>query len=732
MDHVFSVSGMDCASCASTIDNGVGKLNGVKSVEINYTSEVLKVSGAIKSNEIISRVEALGYGISVLDNGKTELSNEKVIVKNFFQYLWDHKNTRGTILAVFLVLPGLIFEEFFPQLQVESVWITISSIFALVIAGGPVMKSAYQAVRLAGDININVLMTIASIGALLIGAHTEAAVVMVLFAIGESMEGYTADKARNSIRELMALAPRVAFLLRNKLGKSVEKEIKIDMLSIGDIIMVKPGERIPMDGMVIAGASNVDQAPITGESKLVLKEREAPVYAGSMNQEGVLEIEITQIASDTVVSKLIKMVEEAQEKKAPSQRFVDRFAKIYTPLVVVFAALVVIVPTVFFAGPLFGVDGIEGGWLYKGLTLLVVACPCALVISTPVSIISAISNGANNGVLFKGGSYLEALSTINGIAFDKTGTLTKGTPAIVGVYGKDCTSDGVEDCEDCLDVLSLANAVESRSEHPLATAINSAVLAKENIAPYPIAENVQAIVGKGIQGTVGGVNVVVGSHTYFDESIPHEQFCEEVKIASQQGYSTMMVGEGNQYRGYITVADEVRENSATVVEELKKLGINPIVMLTGDNKETASQIASNIGIEKIEADCLPTDKVDAIHRYQESYGKIAMIGDGINDLPALASADIGIAVGNIDHALDTADITLMGNDLSLLPFAIRLSRKAMSTIRVNVGLSIGIKLAFLVLVLLGYGTMWMAVIADVGTSLLVSLLGMRLLKTPVR
>jgi len=554
--------------------------------------------------------------------------------------------------------------------------------------------------------------------------------VMVLFAIGEALEGYTSERARDSIRSLMQVAPNEATLLPSPSGRGVggegERRVSVDALRVGDIILVKPGERIGMDGRIAKGASSINQAPITGESVPVDKQAGSDVFAGTINGEGALEIEVTQLAEDNTISRIIKLVEEAQERKAPAERFVDQFAKYYTPAVVVLAMLVASVPPIFFGQPFLGTQG----WLYRALELLVVACPCALVISTPVSIISAISNAAHNGVLMKGGAYLEALSKVQAFAFDKTGTLTEGKPNVIQVRAVNCVNPVVGTCTNCDELLALATAVEKRSEHSLAKAVVAAAENNRVDGRYPAAEGVTAIVGKGVMGSVNGRDVFIGSHSYFDTAMPHAQtVCDEIATASAQGLTPMLVGANSEYLGYITVADTMRESSRAAIAELNRSGIKATVMLTGDNAATAQTIAQQVGVTDVRADLLPENKVDAVKGLLSKYGSVVMVGDGVNDAPALATATVGIAMGaGTAQAMETADIALIGNDLGKLPFALRLSRAAMRTIAINIAFAIGIKLVFLALVLMGLGTMWMAVLADVGATLVVTLNGMRLLK----
>ncbi|HSM71365.1 MAG TPA: heavy metal translocating P-type ATPase [Anaerolineales bacterium] len=720
----FIITGMDCADCAKTVETGVAKLDGVDSSELNFHSEILHVEGTASSNEIINRVRELGY--NVRDPQERDAQVEQVHSINFLQYLWSRSDTRLALLAMLLILPGLFFHELLPHLSIHHPLIDALSVISMVIAGYPIAQSGWRAFKVNRQVTINALMSIAAIGAVFIGAYTEAGVVMVLFVIGEALEGFTSERARRSIRGLMEVAPNEAILLDAHDDHHHERTVPVKELKVGDLILVKPGKRIPMDGRVVSGSSGVNQAPITGEARFIQKSQGDEVFAGTINGEGALEIEVTHLAEDNTISRLIKMVEEAQEKKAPAQRFVDNFASYYTPAVVVLAALVAVIPPLFFGQAFLGGNS---GWLYRGLTLLVVACPCALVISTPVSIISAISNAARTGVLFKGGVHIETLAKTNAIAFDKTGTLTKGQPSVVNIRSMTC-ADPESLCDDCDDLLALASAVEGRSEHPIAQAVSHEARHRGLSFLYPAAEQVTTLTGRGVTGSVGGREVVIGSHPYFDDYVPHEGHCETVAHADASGLTTMMVSSDRQYKGFITISDTVRETSRDAIAELKALGIEDLVMLTGDNETTAKAVAEKVGVTDFRASCLPEDKVTEIERLRESRGHVVMVGDGINDTPALAAASIGVAIGNTAQAMETADVTLMGDSLKKLPFAIRLSRAAMNTIRVNVAVSIGIKLVFLVLVLAGLGSMWMAVLADMGTSLLVTLNGVRLLKNP--
>jgi len=548
------------------------------------------------------------------------------------------------------------------------------------------------------------LMTIAIIGAAIIGEWREGAVVVILFAISEVLEGYSMDKARNSIRSLMEHAPAEALVVRS--GK--ELLLKADDIEIGDIMLVKPGQMIAMDGVIIGGASTINQAAITGESVPVERVVEDEVFAGTLNEAGFLKVKVTKLVDDTTIAKIIHLVEEAQAEKAPSQQFVDRFAKYYTPVIMIVAVLVAVVPPLFFGA------GFQE-WIYQGLAVLVVGCPCALVISTPVSIVTAIGNGARNGVLIKGGSFLEEAGALKAIAFDKTGTLTKGVPVVTDFVN--FTSDEK--------LLGVVAALESKSQHPLA----SAIIKKAAHLPQDyVVEDFLSITGKGIKGVVNGTEYRVGNVKLFEE-VP-EAVLEKISLLQHQGKTVMIAGTDRGILGLIAVADEVRASSRAVIEKLQQLGIEETILLTGDNHVTAKAIGHETGVNRVESELLPEDKLTFIKTLKTQYGRVAMVGDGVNDAPALAAATVGIAMGGAgtDTALETADIALMNDDLKKLPFTIKLSRKTLHIIKQNITLSIVVKLLALLLVIPGWLTLWIAIFADMGVTLLVTLNGLRLLR----
>ncbi len=562
--------------------------------------------------------------------------------------------------------------------------------------------------------DMRTLMTIAVIGAAFIGEWGEGATVVILFAISEALETYSMDKARQSIRTLMDISPREALIRRG----NQELMVEVEDIQLGDIMIVKPGQKIAMDGTVDKGLSSVNQAAITGESVPVSKTKGDEVFAGTINEEGVLEIKVTKRVEDTTIAKIIHLVEEAQAERAPSQAFVDRFAKYYTPIIIVVAFGAAVVPPLFF-----GADWSE--WIYQGLAVLVVGCPCALVISTPVAIVTAIGNAAKNGVLIKGGIHLEEMGGIKALAFDKTGTLTKGSPAVTDFIPSPGT--------DSKQLLSAVAALENGSRHPLASAIMKKAeqegLDYQNIE----VEDFASITGKGIKGKIGGETCYVGSPNLFDEVLQNgipEELRTVILDLQNQGKTVMAAGTPAGIMGVIAVADVLRENSRDVIQKLHALGIEKTIMLTGDNLGTAKAIGVQAGVTDIKAELLPADKLSYIKDLREKYKRAGMVGDGVNDAPALAASTVGIAMGGAgtDTALETADIALMADDLGKLPFTVKLSRKAMTIIKQNITFSLGIKLVALLLVIPGWLTLWIAIFADMGATLIVTLNGLRLLR----
>lgn len=715
----YNIGNLDCANCAKELEVGINRLEGVQSATVNFANMTLTVNGNSTFADLQQRTQQFGHTLNEDSSEKKAKVASRGGVLGFWDYLLSRDDTRLAVIAVGLVLIGLAIYFVTNTEAIPSAIYTL----ALILAVYPIGKKGLNALRINRRFTIDLLMSIAGIGALIIGEYIEAATVVFLYSIGEALEGYVTNRARDSIGALLELQPDTALHIQD----GTEKVVPVEELLVGDHILVKPSERIPMDGRVIKGNSGVNQAAITGESMPITKTIGDDVFAGSINENGTLTVEVTALAKNNTLSRIIAMVAEAQGRYAPSQRMIDQFAQYYTPAVIIFATLIAIVPTLFFGQALIGMEASQG-WLYRALTILVIACPCALVISTPVTVISAITRAARNGVLIKGGAYLEALGTVKAVAFDKTGTLTEGRPVVMETRSIDCVTGEV--CAECDDVLALAAAVESRSTHPLAQAVVNEADARQILNRYTPADDVENLSGRGITGTIDGQQVVVGSHTLFDSEFEHNAiFCEMVASAEGRGQTTMMIHDGERVRGYIAVADEVRASSAKVVADLNKLGLETI-MLTGDNPTVAKAVGDTVNVRDVRASLLPDDKVTAVEGLMQTHQNVAMVGDGVNDTPALATATVGIAMGGAGtaQAMETADIALMADDLRQLPFAVKLSRFARNLIMQNVILAIGMKLIFLFLAASGGVTMWMAIFADVGMSLIVTLNGMRALR----
>ncbi|MEM7335144.1 MAG: cation-translocating P-type ATPase [Chloroflexota bacterium] len=722
-EQQYFIGNMDCANCAKEVENGVKRLAGIEAVEVSFSTNKMILQGNTSYETIKERVEALGKTIAPYSEGVEEetadFSEHSSVLLNFLTYLRGKSEFSFTLTGLLLMLMGVIGNLF----GLDDRLISGTYIIGMLIMLRPILWSGLNGLRINRQFNINMLMSIAAIGALIIGEYFESALVIFLFTIGESLEGFAAHNARRSIRSLMQLKPKTAVLITS----TSEKEVAVEQLKIGDQILIKPGENVPMDGRIIQGESSVNQAPITGESIPVDKKEGDSVFASSLNGTGAIIVEITHLAKDNTVNRIIRLVEEAQSNQANAQRLIDHFASWYTPAVMGLALLVATVPPLFFNAPFF--DTAEGqGWLYRSLAMLVIACPCALVISTPVTVISAITAATKRGVLIKGGSYLEALGRINAFAFDKTGTLTQGVPEVVHYQGIDCQIE--PDCSNCDEVLALASAIERQSAHPLAKAVVKKAHQRQLGAQFGQATAVTQLMGLGIQGKVGSDEILIGSHALFDEKIPHsDALCEEIQAVEAKGETAVLLAQNGQTRGFISIADTPRESAQAVIQTLNALDIST-VMLTGDHEQVAQKIGADVGVTKIRAGLLPEDKLTAVQELNKQYQRIGMVGDGINDTPALAAATVGIAMGGAGspQALETADVVLMADDLTKLPYAIQLSRFAFKIIRQNVIISFAVKAIFLILAFFGLTSLWVAILADMGMSLLVTTNGMRPLK----
>lgn len=698
MRKTYRVEGLSCSNCSIKFENNVKDINSVTDASVNFGAGLIKVSGDVSIEEI----EKAGAfeNLKIHEYKSTPKEGTGVSKKNFL------RNNRKIFVSSFLIIIALIIKES----NGDSFITTGLFLAAILISGWGLFKEGFKDL-LKFNFTMETLMTIAIIGASLIGEWAEGSIVVILFAISEGLERFTMDKARQSITSLMDIAPKEAIIIRE--GKEIS--IPVDEIQVDDIMIVQPGVKIAMDGVVISGESSVNQAAITGESLPIYKQVNDNVFAGTLNEEGLLKIRVTKLVEDTTFSKILHLVEEAQGEKAPAQAFVDKFSKVYTPFILILSLLIIVVPPLFF-------NGFWDKWIYQGLSLLVVGCPCSLVISTPVSIVSAITNAAKHGVLVKGGLYLEEMGHINAIAFDKTGTLTKGVPQITDI---DIFGESSEEA-----YFRIMCALETNSQHPLASAFVQH--AKENNIDYSQLEvsAFSSITGLGIKGVINHVGYYLGSANLFEEVLHLKGDRQLIQDYRRQGKTVMVFGTHDEILSVVAVADTVRDSSAQVIQDLHGYGIKNTTMLTGDNQVTALAIGNQVNVSDIQGDLMPEDKLNFVKSLKEDYGSVAMVGDGVNDAPALAIANVGIAMGGAgtDTALETADVVLMGDDLSKLPFIINISKKTLKIIKQNITFSLFIKLVALLLIIPGWLTLWIAIIADMGATLVVTFNGMRLMK----
>ena len=722
----LAVPEMDCPTCAGKVTSSVRKLPGITEVSPRTASGRVVVSydptetdrGAIEE-----RVRKAGYavvgGSEAPDDGEAAALAPAGAVWTSREalLLW----AAAAFLAAGLAIGFLLTELDVAVAAVLDYPITVADIALLVatgLAAGPVLRNGYYSARNL-NLDIDLLMGAAILGATAVGLFEEAATLAVLFGIAELLEDYAMDRARNSLRELVDLSPDQATMRRD----GVEETVPVDAVGVGDVVLVRPGERIPVDGEVIEGSSAVDEAPITGESVPVEKAPGDEVFAGTIAAEGYLEVRATATAGESTIARVIELVEDAEAKKTRREQFVDRFAAVYTPVVVALAVLTMVLPPV-----ALGADPLL--WFVRGLTLLVISCPCAFVISTPVSVVSAITSAAKNGVLIKGGSHLEAMGDVDVVALDKTGTLTTGELAVTDVV----PVGGREEAA----VLRIGAALEGRSEHPIAGAIVERARTAGVEPPEPA--DFEALAGRGVRGTLDGTTYFAGSAALFAErglaldgdhatnggralsaaeGETEASTAELLESLQAEGKTTVLVGTAEEIVGVIGVADQVRPGAERTVARLQEAGLR-VVMLTGDTERTAAAIAEAVGVDAFRADLLPAAKVAAVEALSAEDGEVAMVGDGINDAPALAAADVGIAMGaaGTDTAIETADIALLGDDLGKLPYLYSLSHKANAVIRENIWSSLGVKFLLALGVPLGYVGVALAVlVGDMGMSL---------------
>jgi len=768
----LAVPEMDCPSCAGKVDNALERVDGVVEVALNPTAGTATVTyDAERTTEedVVAAIEGAGYevtggrsngeGSADGDGGGEADGGSGGVAVAPPSEVWTTPRAKKTWVGAVLVVAGLLFEFVLTGSNpaVASVLgapLTLADVLflgAVAASGLPVVRGGYYS-ALNRSLDIDLLMGTAILAATGIGYFVEAATLAVLFSVAELLEDYAMDRARDSLRELMELSPDEATVRR----EGGETTVPTDDVAVGETVIVRPGEKVPLDGTVTEGESAVDESPITGESVPVDKAVGDEAFAGAINEEGYLEIEVTSTAGDSTLSRIIELVQGAQAEKTETERFVDRFAGYYTPVVVVLAILTAALPPILIGDPVtvelagypfvFAADW--GTWFVRGLTLLVIACPCAFVISTPVSVVSGITSAAKNGVLIKGGNHLEAMGDVDAVALDKTGTLTKGELAVTDLVP-------LGDADEAT-LLRRAAALERRSEHPIAAAIlDRADRAGATDLPEP--SGFESLTGKGVRAEIDGETYYAGNPALFEElgfdlsraraetdggvvtegdaasesrSSDDGAFGEGTLAAlEREGKTVVLVGTATELTGAVAVADEVRPDSKRAVERLRELGVTRVVMLTGDNEGTARAIAERVGVDEYRAELLPEDKVAAVESLQAEYGEVAMVGDGINDAPALATAEVGVAMGaaGTDTALETADIALMGDDVAKLPYLYALSHTANGVIRQNIWASLGVKALLAVGVPLGLVSVAAAVVVgDMGMSLGVTGNAMRL------
>ena len=734
----WTISGMDCASCATTVTRAVERMPGVSDVSVALMAEKLSLTlapGTTEKPTIEAAVRALGYGVAprgaaaparkgfVLpssppsttapvvsaEDGRSAATQRHDADHGSPGHVHDDPADRGkrwfqTAKGRLVIITGLLLAVAWAIELTGGHQIGYWAFFTACLIGvAPIARRAFAALRLGQPFTIDSLMTVAAVGALFIGAAEEAALVVFLFAVGEVLEGVATNKARDGIRALATLVPKTALLVE----ETGTREVPAAALAVGQIVLARPGDRIPADGEVVEGTSGVDESPVTGESLPRSRGPGEAVFAGSINTEAALRIRVTKAAEDNTIARIIRLIEEAEASRAPTERFIDRFSRWYMPLIVALSVAVILIP------PL-AMGGDRDTWIYRGLTLLLIGCPCALVISVPASIASALAAGARRGLLMKGGAVIEAAAKVRQVAFDKTGTLTHGRPQItdlVPVGG----ATGVE-------VLRLAAAVESGSSHPLAQAI----LRKAEGMSLPAAINARALAGMGASASVDGRDLTISSPRHAaGQGALQGVWTGRATALEEEGKTVAVLFEGTSALGLLALRDEPRPDAVEAVRQLRAMGITPTI-LTGDNPRTAAAIAGGLGTE-FRAEMLPEDKLATI-RDMAAQGGVMMVGDGINDAPALKQASVGVAMGSgTDVALETADAATLRDRVTDIPAMIRLSRVTMVNIRQNVSLALGLKAVFLVTSVLGISGLWIAILADTGATVLVTLNALRLL-----
>ncbi len=695
--ELIPIEGMDCSDCITVIEHGIGRLDGVLAVSVNYASQKMRVEfdgQKISRGAIEKRVRSLGYTIPAEG------------LQSWYQ---ENREILFSVIGGLLLLIGWVSETFFGLPALVAIGLYIA---AYIFGGWDISQHAWHALR-ERHFDTDLLMVMAAIGAALLGDFAEGALLLFLFSLGHALEERALDRARAAVRALADLAPKTALVKRD--GQEIE--VPVEQLQLDDAVIVRPGVRVPVDGVILSGQSAIDQSPVTGESVPVDKASGDQVFAGSVNGEGALEVKVTRLAKDSTLSRVMKMVEEAQTQKSPTQQTVERFERVFVPGVLIVTALIIIVP------PLFDVP-FQVSFL-RAMTLLVAASPCALALGTPASILAGVAQAARNGVLVKGGVHLENLGRLKAIAFDKTGTITHGRPEVTDVVKIPHPNAQLPN-EDAL--LAIAGALENRSGHPLAQAVVRAAQAKG--LALPAIGDVESLTGRGLRSSVNGQAVLIGNLKLMEESGVSASAEAKQQIGSLQanGKTTMLIAVNGQLAGVIALADTLRPDAIAAMKALKQIGVRETVMLTGDNARVAAAIAQQVGLTTFRADLMPEDKVTTI-RELKKFGQTAMVGDGVNDAPALANATVGIAMGGAgtDVALETADVALMGDDLSKLPFAVGLGRATRAIIVQNLAISLGVIALLIVASLAGWAGIGVAIIFHEGSTIVVVLNALRLL-----
>lgn len=690
---MIAVEGMDCSDCALVLEHSLGRLEGVLDVKVSYVGQTMHVeydTNCVSQRALEKRVHQLGY---------------RVPVEGVHQWFQENRELLFSLLSGLFLLIGWVIER---TGGFSSIVSEILYLGAYVAGGYDITRHALQALR-ERHFDTDLLMVVAAIGTAFLGEFAEGALLLFLFSLGHVLEERVLDRARNAIHALADLTPKNALVRR----QGCETEVPVEQLEIGDLVVVRTGMRIPVDGEVISGESSVDQSPVTGESVPVYKKNQDEVYTGSVNGEGSLEIRVTRLAKDSTLARVIEMVERAQAQKSPTQQLTESFTRWFVPAVLVADFLLILIP------PLFGVPFVDS--FLRAMTLLVAASPCALALGPPSAILAGVAQAARNGVLIKGGTHLENLGRLQAIAFDKTGTVTVGKPEMTNLISFAPLSDD--------EVLALAAAVENRSAHPIAQAVVHA--AQERDLKIPLASDVISVNGRGIQAEVFGKSVWIGNRNLFtDADITISQALEEqIQKLEDQGKTTVLISQEQEPIGLIAVADVPRPSAQAAIKGLARLGVLETVMLTGDNARVAAHIARQVGLADYRANLMPEDKLTAIRNLVEEHSIVAMVGDGVNDAPALANATVGIAMGGAgtDVALETADVALMADDLSKLPFAVGLGRATRSIIKQNLVISLGVITLLIALTGMGLANIGMAIVLHEGSTLVVVLNSLRLL-----